>query len=220
MEDQSKQPLVLHRYVRRPKSSRTMYDAKSKKNVRVGGRSNAQRGVVVALVSDGQAFVGWSLCNEKAGDIYNKRQGYQLALGMASQLMIDQESGVIVGNPAEHLVDTKDDRQTLPILQKLVKDQQIPHSVYATLRDHISYVLRRSSCKRLVIGTGRSRQLKSTNATPLPASKLQMPRATKSKPSPSTKKPRTAAQLAAGQKAAETRRRNRAALAARNKNGK
>lgn len=189
MEDTQQQPLVLHRYVRRPKSSRIVYDAKTGQNVRAGGRSNAQRGVVVALIQNGQAFVGWSLCNERAGDVYNKRQGFQLALGMASQLMLDQTSGVIVGNPVDHLVDTPNDRQTLPILQKLVKDRQIPHSVYATMRDHISFVLRRTRCSRLVIGTSRSRQMRSTNAIALPATLLRKARVEQSVATPRRKFP-------------------------------
>lgn len=52
----------------------------------IKSRQSAPVGVVVRFVRDGENYIGWSLCNQKAGDEFNRHIGIYYAIRRAKTL--------------------------------------------------------------------------------------------------------------------------------------
>lgn len=146
------QPIVLHRYIRKRKLEHS------------GGKSNAQIGCVAALILptsglilNGEkvlvAYVGWSMCNTKAGDVYNKHFGYQTALGMATQVAFDSIRPKAIRDSLAQL-DVRPDGFLSPY------GDMIPQSARKAIVAQLKYVERKFGPLPVYIGTVEHRSRK------------------------------------------------------------
>jgi len=77
---------MLIEYVRKggsKKCSRVFKDGKLVKTKKSCSRGGNKIGVFVAVPQEDSVLIGWSLCNTKAGDVFNQNRGIDIAMDRA-----------------------------------------------------------------------------------------------------------------------------------------